>query len=392
PFARPSHVEEILRRLRPSRTRQGMGGQRRRQRGRAMSLARRIPDAARSRQIAAADPERSVFVSANAGSGKTHVLVQRAINLLLPGEAPAKILCITFTKAAAANMATRVFDTLAEWTALDDTALDEKIQLATGKAPDAAQRAIARRLFANALETPGGLKVQTIHAFCTRVLHQFPFEADVAARFEVLDEAATSQLLNKLTLDVLLEGATNPESALGRGLAAAIAAAADITFKEVIAETIGKRDLITEWTDRAGGVQRAIGELSRTLGLVPGDSLAAVEAEYFSGSFIPEIEWPALIEVFAAGSKTDQEGSDSLSVAVDSAGSARLDAYLDVFCTGERRGRASVLTKKLADAYPQWAERLNAERERVCGLLAREFALRARDRSTALIVVAAAVI
>ncbi len=85
-----------------------------------------------------------MFVSANAGSGKTHVLVQRVINLLLRGADPAKILCVTFTKAAAANMATRVFDTLAEWTTLDDAALDEKINLATGKAPDAAQRAVAQ--------------------------------------------------------------------------------------------------------------------------------------------------------------------------------------------------------------------------------------------------------
>ncbi|MGZ5852946.1 MAG: double-strand break repair helicase AddA [Xanthobacteraceae bacterium] len=357
-----------------------------------MSLARQIPDVAKARQIAAADPERSVFVSANAGSGKTHVLVQRVINLLLRGEDPAKILCVTFTKAAAANMATRVFDTLAKWAVLDDAALDEKIRLATGKTPDAMQRAIARRLFANALETPGGLKVQTIHAFCTRLLHQFPFEADVAARFEVLDEATTTQLLNELTLEVLLEGATKPDSALGKALAAAITAAADVTFKEVIAETIGKRDLITEWTGRAGGVQQAIDELTRTFGLAPGDSLAAVETEYVSGTLIPQSEWPALIDVFSTGSKTDKERADSLSAALRSAGRERLENFIDVFCTGDRRGRASVLTKKLADANPQWAERLNAEKDRVCKLLAREFALRACDRSAALITVAAAVI
>src|SRR6476620_2138673 len=102
-----------------------------------VGAARQIPDAASARQIAAADPERSVFVSANAGSGKTHVLAQRVINLLLRGEDPARILCITFTKAAAANMATRVFDTLAVWTTLDEAALDERIRLATGATPDA---------------------------------------------------------------------------------------------------------------------------------------------------------------------------------------------------------------------------------------------------------------
>src|SRR5262252_167567 len=282
-----------------------------------VSAPRQIPDAARNSQIAAADPERSVFVSANAGSGKTHVLVQRVINLLLRGEDPSKILCVTFTKAAAANMATRVFDTLAEWTTLDDATLDARIKLATGKLPDTAQRARARRLFANALETPGGLKVQTIHAFCTRLLHQFPFEADVAARFEVLDEATTAQLLNQLTLSVLLKGATEPQSALGKALDTAITSA-DVTFKEVIAETIAKRDLITKWTARAGGVQHAIDEMTRTFKLAPGDTLDDVEMKYLSESHIPQTEWPALIEVFSTGSKTDNDQAVSLSAALRS--------------------------------------------------------------------------
>src|SRR5262245_16681133 len=373
-----------------------MGGIRRRKRGRAMSVPmsgrRKIPAAALARQIAAANPERSVFVSANAGSGKTHVLAQRVINLLLRGEDPAKILCITFTKAAAANMATRVFDTLAEWTILDDDVLDERIRLTTGKSPDAAQRAVARRLFASALETPGGLKVQTIHAFCTNLLHQFPFEADVAARFEVLDDNATAHMLNQLMLDVLLEGATRPDGALGKALATAVAAAADVTFKDVIAETIGKRDLITAWIARAGGVPQAIDELTRTFGLAPGDSLKAVENEYFSSAGILQADWPALIDVFSSGSKTDREHASSLSAALNATGRERIENYLDVFCTDDREGRASVLTKKPAEANPQWAARLNAEKERVCQLLAREFALHARDRSAALITVAAAVI
>ncbi|MEA3024158.1 MAG: ATP-dependent helicase/nuclease subunit, partial [Alphaproteobacteria bacterium] len=122
--------------------------------------ARTIPDPVRWRQIEASDPAVSAFVSANAGAGKTHVLAQRVIRLLLAGVAPAKILCITFTKAAAANMAARVFDTLARWIALDDAALDGEMRLIgeTSIGPD--ERARARRLFASALDAPGGLKVQ----------------------------------------------------------------------------------------------------------------------------------------------------------------------------------------------------------------------------------------
>ena len=144
------------------------------------------------------NPSVSAWVAANAGSGKTHVLAQRVINLLLDGVEPEKILCITFTKAAAANMAKRVFDTLG---ALDDARRrkaeqgDHRLRRRC-RYDDA--HASARRLFARALETPGGLKVQTIHAFCTQLLHQFPFEANVAARFSVLDDAERTQLLEAL--------------------------------------------------------------------------------------------------------------------------------------------------------------------------------------------------
>ena len=357
-----------------------------------MNATREVPPGATARQIAAADPERSVFVSANAGSGKTHVLTQRVVNLLLRGTAPEKILCITFTKAAAANMATRVFDTLAAWTALDDAALDEKIKASTGRKSDAAQRAGARRLFATALETPGGLKVQTIHAFCTRLLHQFPFEADVAARFEVLDDAATSQLLNDLTLDVMLQAAADPDGALGQALAVAITAAADITFKEVIAEAIGKRDLVTAWVTRAGGVQQAIDELSRTFGLAPEDSLQAVEAEYLSASLIAQSEWPELIDIFASGSKSDNERAASLLSASQASGRDRVDCYLNIFCRQDRGARKDIVTRALVNKYPEWEARLRAEQDRICQLVAREFALRARDRSAALLTVAHAVI
>src|SRR5689334_11702801 len=145
-----------------------------RRRGGGGMSARAIPAPVLTRQAQASDPQVSAFVSANAGAGKTHVLAQRVIRLLLGGTDPAKILCLTFTKAAAANMANRVFDTLAGWTALDDAKLDAAIQ-GTGTARDSLKvdrglRARARRLFAQALETPGGLKVQTIHGFCTRVL------------------------------------------------------------------------------------------------------------------------------------------------------------------------------------------------------------------------------
>lgn len=352
-----------------------------------MNAPRNIPDSVTAEQRRAFDPEVSAWVTANAGSGKTHVLTQRVISLLLKGEDPAKILCITFTKAAAANMAARVFDTLAEWTTLDDAALDRKLA-AIGAKPGLVARARARRLFALALETPGGLKVQTIHAFCTRLLHQFPFEADVAARFTVLDDATEHQLLEKLILDVMLEGAGRRDTALGRALQIAIAAAADQTLQDVIREAIGERDRIQQWVESAGSVDAAVAMLSYTLGLDPADTLGSIDAKFFSQSLIPSGEWLTLAAVLAAGQKSDQGQSALFANLANLAEDERLASYLSIFCTKEMTRRARIVTRAIADSDPSLAARLLSEQDRICALLDQKNALICRDKTHALLTLA----
>src|SRR6201747_3184844 len=213
---------------------------------------RPIPEAVRATQARASNPAASAFVSANAGSGKTHVLVQRVIRLLLNDIQPEKILCIPFTKAAAANMAERVFTTLGHWVTLTDDELNAAIRDAGIARPDTKLRMRARELFACALETPGGLKVQTIHALCTRLLPQFPFEGNVPARFAVLDERDQNEMMERANLKVLLEASRDPASAAGRALYTAMARAADVTFKDVVREACLSRDHFMAWTDAAG--------------------------------------------------------------------------------------------------------------------------------------------
>ncbi len=352
-----------------------------------------IPNEVRRKQNEASDPAVSAWVAANAGAGKTHVLVRRVINLLLSGVEPEKILCITFTKAAAANMAKRVFDTLAKWTTYDDADLDAAIRAGSTVAPDPRRRALARRLFAQALETPGGLKIQTIHGFCTQLLHQFPFEANVAARFSVLDEAEHSQLLERLTLNVLLDGARDPESDLARALDTAMTAAADQTFRDLVREAIGKRDAIDAWIARAGDVQKAIAELSTELGVQARDSIDDIEAAYFSGEIIAPGEWPAIAKVLALGRKSDCEQAARLMSLVTQSGIERVETYLDIFCTSVNSGRTrrvSIVTSAIRDAA--LVERLGAEQDRVYSLLQRRRAVFSRDRSAALLTVAHAVL
>ena len=341
-----------------------------------------IPDSVRELQRDVSNPTVSAWVAANAGSGKTHVLVQRVINLLLDGVEPEKILCITFTKAAAANMAKRVFDTLAEWTTLDDTGLDKAIRERSSLKADADRRALARRLFARALDTPGGLKVHTIHAFCTQLLHQFPFEANVAARFNVLDDAEQTQLLEQLTLNVLLEGADAPDGTLGRALGAAMIAAADQTFRDVVREAIAKRGTIMTAGDR----DTALAKLSTSLGIDPSDDIAKIEAEYFSGSLIAPSEWSTLAKTLGQGSKTDSEQGRRFAGLAALPDAERVASYLQIFCTGEGTPRKSIVTKAIKDTA--LVERLCREQERICALLDRRRAVACRDRSAALLTIA----
>src|SRR6202011_4017983 len=286
-LAQSVDVVEPLRHLRRSRPHQGMvRGRRPGDRG-MVTAPRPIPAAVRSTQLRASDPAASAFVSANAGSGKTHVLVQRVIRLLLSGVPPEKILCITFTKAAAANMAERVFSTLGHWITLEDEALTAAIRDAGIARVDADLRMRARELFACALETPGGLKVQTIHALCTRLLQQFPFEANVPARFAVLDDRDQTEMMERANLAVLLAASRDPQSVTGRALMTAMASAADVTFKDVVREACLSRDHFMAWTDAAGSAEAAAAQMSAALGVSADDRIEDVEGEILDGPFLP---------------------------------------------------------------------------------------------------------
>ena len=134
-------------------------------------------------QHRASDPAASVWVGASAGTGKTKVLTDRVLRLLLGGTAPERILCLTFTRAAAAEMALRITRDLARWTVADDDALAASLKVLTGAEPAQATLDRARRLFAAVLDVPDGLKIQTIHAFCQSLLRRFPLEAGRCSQF-----------------------------------------------------------------------------------------------------------------------------------------------------------------------------------------------------------------
>lgn len=350
-----------------------------------------IPDAVRDAQAKASNPLGSVFVAANAGSGKTHVLVNRVIRLLLGGVPPEKILCITFTKAAAANMAERVFTTLGHWVTLDDVSLDAAILESGAARPDEKLRQRARELFACALETPGGLKVQTIHALCTRLLQQFPFEANVPARFAVLDERDQAEMMERANMAVLLAASADPQSPTGRALDIAMSSAADSTFKDVVREACLSRDHFMAWADGAGNPETALAQLARTLGIGADERMEDIERDIVDGPYLPSSRWGDIATMFEAGSKTDAGQAERLHEALAQSGSARVDSYLKLFLDSKDGPRSNLYTKTLAKAQPALVALLDQERPRVLALIDKRRAIATRDRTKSLLMIASAV-
>ncbi len=190
----------------------------------------------------ATDPLASVWVSANAGSGKTHVLSERVIRLLLEGVEPSTIVCLTYTKAAASVMENRVFQRLAEWTSLSDAQLAEAISKLDGGAPEAAKLIKARRLFARALETPGGLKIQTIHAFCQMVLGRFPLEANIAGRFDLIDDALLAQIIKDARRAVLQRAGMPGADAISQSVRQIVGALGEKALTDLLEDVLKSRD------------------------------------------------------------------------------------------------------------------------------------------------------
>ncbi|KZL19393.1 ATP-dependent helicase/nuclease subunit A [Pseudovibrio axinellae] len=325
-----------------------------------------IPAKTLDSQQRAAHPQNSAWVSANAGSGKTFVLARRVVRLLLSGTDPARILCLTFTKAAAAEMATRVFDSLAKWTQLTDAELAAEIEDIEGRPTSPGQLANARRLFAKALETPGGLKIQTIHAFCEALLHQFPLEANVAGHFSVLDDRLADELLNEARASVLHSAEIEADSEIGSALSRLIELLPDAGVEKALSELISRRDAFYRWVAPYGDLESAISALYADFSVAASYDISEFASSLRRNSSLSADEVKAFAEALRVGSKTDQDRA----AALDATTTLKSDeawriAWMKIFLTGTLGPRKSLATKKVQTAFPEVVDRLFAEQTRV---------------------------
>jgi ATP-dependent helicase/nuclease subunit A len=310
---------------------------------------------ARSPQVSASDPAASVFVAANAGSGKTKTLVDRVARLLLSGSRPEAILCVTYTKAAAAEMQRRLFKELGDWAVMEDAPLAAKL---AGLEEPRRDLGLARALFARALETPGGIKITTIHAFCEKLLRRFPLEAAVSPGFTVLEDAAAREVSAKAREDVAMLALADPSGRVGKAYAYFSVELDYGRFNDMFAAFEAQRRAIAAYVE-ACEPMGYVDDIWRRCGFGDETYADAIEAEAMAK--IRWGQWRRAAEALLTGSEASDRPCGAAMLRVTAA-SSFADA-LAIFCTKAGEPRKRLATKAVDPWAQEWLAR---EQARLC--------------------------
>ncbi|HEY3847665.1 MAG TPA: double-strand break repair helicase AddA [Acetobacteraceae bacterium] len=337
--------------------------------------------------MAASDPAVSAFVAASAGSGKTKLLTDRLLRLMLSGEKPEHIQCLTFTKAAAAEMAVRLQRTLGRWVTLDDTRLDHALrELAIDPTQDLRQR--ARALFARVLDLPGGMRIGTIHAFCQSLLRRFPLEAALSPHFQLVDERDAADALTEAREAMLAEANTGEKRAALSALAGL--ASADQFGRHVNALQADRQRLATALTlpDLAAAQRRALG--------IAGGTEAEILAAGVNWQAERDLREAARV-VHQLGAKTCAERAGRMLEWLGLDSETRVESWTQwcaefLTAAGAARAPGGFVSKAVTDRHPDLAQVFLAEAERILALIDDCRALAMAELSAALLVLAAPVL
>jgi ATP-dependent helicase/nuclease subunit A len=354
-----------------------------------MNLPLSPRDEAQFEQGRGSDPAASAWVTASAGSGKTKVLTDRVLRLLLaPGTRPNAILCLTFTKAAAAEMATRLARDLGAWAVAPESDLADRLSKLLGRAPTRDDLDAARRLFCRVLELPGGMRISTIHAFCQSLLRAFPLEAGLSPQFGVVEDAEAAALLADAQ-EAVLAGPRTPREAL-EALASLVPPSA---FGELVSTLTRDRERLASALRGAGSLDLLCGAVARHLGLGDAVQDQALLAGAV-GAAGPDLVIAARL---LQGSKTERDrkrGDKILDwLALDEAQrAARWEDWADIFLTGEGTVRVHLATQGVGARQAECLATMRMEGARVEAVEASRCAARLLAATRALLALGAPVL
>jgi len=313
----------------------------------------------------ALDPAASVFVSANAGAGKTSLLTNRVLSLLLHGVDPSKILCLTFTNAASAEMTGRIQKELGKWVMVGDAKLRDALAAIMGEHITETVITRARSLFARVLESPEGIRIQTIHGFCQSLLRRFPIEANISPHFTVMDARTEQELLQEARLR-LFNRAQKEDLRLQQALHAIAHALGESAFHSLVAEMIQHKRQIRSLFTHNDGITESIDTLYRILKIPMGGTLKNLITEHFSYDKNALANWRRICKIFLHGDPAEQEKAQTLIAWFANAQERekQVAGYGNIFLTQKGTPRARLFKKDtLTDR--ELIATLMAEQERV---------------------------
>lgn len=330
-------------------------------------------------QATASDPAASVWLTASAGTGKTKVLTDRVLRLMLSGAKPDEILCITFTRAAASVMANRIREELSVWASSDDKTLKKKLSVLTGSEPDARTISRARSLFAEFLDSHGGLRIQTIHSFSQSLLRRFPIESGIPPYFDVMDNQTADEALREAQADVLEEAESDPKSPLARAINMITPEVPEDDFVTLIGELTYRRGQLLALIETHGGIEPLIKSVYDYMGVNAAATFESMQAALASNAGLHS-RAPDTVALTNAASILDHgtDGDMARATAIKAwlaadpvSRKAMFEDYISTFLTAEGEPRKRLTTKataKAQDAMMAEAERLKAGQDLIKAL------------------------
>ncbi|RMB02787.1 DNA helicase/exodeoxyribonuclease V subunit A [Eilatimonas milleporae] len=338
-------------------------------------------------QARATEPSLTAWVGASAGTGKTHVLTARVLRLMLTGTPPEKLLCLTFTKAAAAEMKARIFRELGGWAVMTDDALIAAIGQRTGEYADDSMLARARQLFAHVLDLTAGLQIQTFHSFCQSLLGRFPLEADLSPGFEGMEESAAAEVMAEARDGTLAKTRLSGGERLKTALDTVAGLVTENTFDEVIGRLSFEMPRLGAVHSHFNGDMEAIRRaLYRALGLEPDETPDSVRAGACAAGVFDDAGLAGLAGALASGSPADRKRGQAVAAFLEDHGrAAAFRAFEQVFLTADGGPRKRVATKAVLTGAPALDDVITATQERLASLRERAAKARAAAATAALL-------
>jgi ATP-dependent helicase/nuclease subunit A len=324
-------------------------------------------------QLIASNPSYSVWVEASAGSGKTKVLTDRILRLLLAKTQPSKILALTFTKAAAAEMLHRINKELSDWSLLDDKVLSEKLLKLTSEQPSKEAIYFARSLFSTLLDITEGLKIQTIHSFCQQIMRKFPIEAGISPNFEIIDDIAADQILKEAKIEALLN------QDISESINYITLNIHESSFHELFKSIIEKKHKILDLITYHNGLENLIISTYKKLNVTPEADEEKLINDFCHDDNFNCFELREKCKLLLQGSKTDiLRGEQILSWLELSIVERvkRFPEYKSCLLTKEEQAYKSCVTKLIAEKYPEIEQLLREEQQRILRFLEKRKSLR----------------